>query len=613
MSDNSLFRFPRLKGSQNWEFWALRIEAFIIDKGYEAVLYPVIPYEDTGSPEAQTAYNAYISNRNNKSQKAAALIKLAVENGPLIQIKELKDAISIWDRLKELYEPKGFSSEFLLCKELFSTTLSGCGNSIEAYLTRIKRLSDELSSRNLAIPAKVIVAYALNNLTHEYEHTVAIITQNLRTSDKDVELTAIFSYLIDEARRLKSLEPQEMAMSTSNTPKSTQNKPKCIHCKKIGHTAEKCWKKNPNLIPKHLKAKKDQPAEKTSESTLLTQEEGQLAENEEIALSTTELHNENTWILDSGATRHICAYKSLFSELRPYHTTLSWGKITKIPVNWIGTVKIQFESTSRVAKIENCLFVPSIGLNLLSLGLLRQKGISINIGLNSVGLYINDDIIAKGHYYRNLITISTAATNLEEEQALISTNSDSWHERMGHIGATALKALPERAIGCDFDPNEVKNTSSCEICLQSKAIRKVSREPMPRATTVLQKVHSDICGPITPQTLFKQRYFVSFIDDKTRWATVKLLSSRDQLFDEFTSYITQEESQLNTRLKRVHSDNAREYKTEAFKAFFSKKGVISTYLAPYTPEQNGISERFNRTIINKVRAMLTASGLPKAL
>jgi len=53
-----------------------------------------------------------------KSHKAAALIRLAVEDGPLIQIKGLKDAIDIWDRLKELYEPKGFSSEFLLCKEL---------------------------------------------------------------------------------------------------------------------------------------------------------------------------------------------------------------------------------------------------------------------------------------------------------------------------------------------------------------------------------------------------------------------------------------------------------------------------------------------------------------
>ena len=150
------------------------MEAFIIDKGYEAALYPVIPFDNSGS--TQEVYNTYLTDRNTKSQKAAALIKLAVEDGPLIQIKGLKDAISIWDRLKELYEPRGFSSEFLLCKELFSTTLSGCGNSIEAYLTRIKRLSDELSSRNLAIPSKVIVTYALNNLIREYEHIVAIIT-----------------------------------------------------------------------------------------------------------------------------------------------------------------------------------------------------------------------------------------------------------------------------------------------------------------------------------------------------------------------------------------------------------------------------------------------------
>lgn len=111
----------------------------------------------------------------------------------------------------------------------------------------------------------------------------------------------------------------------------------------------------------------------------------------------------------------------------------------------------------------------------------------------------------------------------------------------------------------------------------------------------------------------RKRYFVSFIDDKTRWATVKLLSTRDQLFSEFTSYISEEENQLSARLKRFHSDNAREYKTEQFKALFKEKGVIATYSAPYTPAQNGISEIFNRTIINKVRAMLISSGLPKAL
>jgi hypothetical protein len=605
MSDNSLFRFPRLKGSQNWEFWALRMEAYIIDKGYESALYPVVPYDElTGTKQD---YEVYLRDRETKSLKASALIRLAVEDGPLIQLKGLKSAIAIWDRLKDLYEPKGFSSEFLVCKELFSTTLARCGNSIETYLNRIKRLSDELASRNLAIPSKVIVAYALNNLTREYEHTVAIITQNLRTnSDKEVELNAIFSYLIDEARRLKSLEPQEMAMSTNT--KNTQKKPKCSYCKKPGHTPEKCWKKNPHLKPK--KAKNSEKPQEQPEQALITQEKGQLAKNEEFALLTTDVYDQNTWILDSGTSKHICAYKALFSDLKPYKTTLNWGKITKIPVEWIGTIQVKFGSTGRTAKIENCLYVPEIGLNLLSLGLLRQKGININIGLKLVSLTINSTEIAKGYYYKNLITISTAPT---EEHAYIATISDSWHERMGHIGATALKALPEKATGCDLDPKEVTNTSKCDICIQAKATRKVSQVEMPRASTILEKVHSDICGPISPETLSKKRYFVSFIDDKTRWATVRLLSSREQLFTTFNSYITEEEQQLGFTLKRLHSDNAREYKSQDFKALLDKKGAIATYSAPYTPEQNGISERFNRTIINKVRAILISSGLPKSL
>ena len=108
------------------------MEAFIIDKGYDSALYPVVPYNETGTMDD---YEVYLKDRETKSQKAAALIRLAVEDGPLIQIKGLKSAISIWDRLRELYEPKGFSSEFLLCKELFTTTLSRCGNSIKAYLT----------------------------------------------------------------------------------------------------------------------------------------------------------------------------------------------------------------------------------------------------------------------------------------------------------------------------------------------------------------------------------------------------------------------------------------------------------------------------------------------
>jgi hypothetical protein len=184
---------------------------------------------------------------------------------------------------------------------------------------------------------------------------------------------------------------------------------------------------------------------------------------------------------------------------------------------------------------------------------------------------------------------------------------------MGHIGETALKALPDKAIGCEIPKDSDISTKNCDICIQAKAKAKISRESMTRATEILEKIHSDICGPISPETFGKKRYFISFIDDYTRWAEVRLIRTRDQLYEEFNDFITLEENQLNARLKRLHSDNAKEYKDNKFVTLFKEKGVISTYTAPYTPAQNGVSERFNRTIMNKVRAMLISTGLPKML
>ena len=82
MSDNSLFRFQRLKGSQNWEFWALRMEAYIIDKGYETALYLVVLYDEKTGTEQD--YEVYLRDRETKSLKASILIRLAIEDEPLI-------------------------------------------------------------------------------------------------------------------------------------------------------------------------------------------------------------------------------------------------------------------------------------------------------------------------------------------------------------------------------------------------------------------------------------------------------------------------------------------------------------------------------------------------
>jgi gag-polypeptide of LTR copia-type len=184
--ETSVIRIPKLKGSNNWDIWSIRMEAVLCDRGYLDVMTPAT----TIFPEGTTGeeIQAYTNNRQERSIKASTLIRLALEDGPLIQTRSISDYLVLWNRLKSLYKPKGFSSEFLTYKELFNATLLRCNNSIKAYLTKIKRLTDDLAARDLAIPNKVIAAYTLNNLTPEYEHTVAIISQSIRSSDTDIDL-----------------------------------------------------------------------------------------------------------------------------------------------------------------------------------------------------------------------------------------------------------------------------------------------------------------------------------------------------------------------------------------------------------------------------------------
>ena len=133
---------------------------------------------------------------------------------------------------------------------------------------------------------------------------------------------------------------------------------------------------------------------------------------------------------------------------------------------------------------------------------------------------------------------------------------------------------------------------------------------MPRALNYLDKVYTDIYGLITPEIYDKKRYFISFIDDKIRYATIYLIRTREETFSIFSKWLNIEENQENTLLKRLHSDNAKEYKSGDFIDLFNAKGIKSTFTAPYTPEQNGIAERFNRTIVSKIRALLYTVKLP---
>ena len=623
MADNIL-KVPKLIGSPNWDLWSIRMESILIEKGYDEVLTTSISIIDPTSGE----YNRLKA----LSQKATAYIKLALADGPLLQTRHITDPCKLWNTLQGLYEPKGFSSEFLIVKELINTTLVSSKGNLELYLQNIKRLVNSLEARNIKLPNSFIVALLLNNLSSDYKYIVTIITQSIRESS-NVDIDAIFSQLIDESRRLKSIKGDkavgtpykedrdiEMSLSTNNKKgykNNTRDKKKCSYCSRVGHLEETCFKKHPHLAP----------SKKVSMTSPIA------SPNRELVLSTSKQTSENReklfqeFVLDSGASIHTCSNIEFFNSIKPTNTTIKWGNNTSsyIKASGIGDISLFFNSTNTPVTIKDVLYVPELEINLLSLSCIASKGVNINFLKNEVNMVFNNSLLAKGYYkdrvslfkvfrFKDTIpkdlsqnnTSTSDDTSVESSVDLATINP--WHLRLGHIGNKALNALPNNVEGVKDNLSKIP-IKDCETCIKSSFTRQINKELSPKPKQYLEKVTIDIGGPIKPISHKGYRYYITFIDNATGYLDVMLLKNRENLKDPLEIFIKRAEKQSNYKVKRLHADN--EFYTKEIEELVLSKGIVFTYSAPYTPEQKGVGERINRTLFDKVRALLYTSNLAR--
>jgi hypothetical protein len=111
----------------------------------------------------------------------------------------------------------------------------------------------------------------------------------------------------------------------------------------------------------------------------------------------------------------------------------------------------------------------------------------------------------------------------------------------------------------------------------------------------------------------KKEYFVSFTDDNTRFSHLYLLRTKDEVFSAYKYYEAWANTQFDTKIKRLHSDCGREFTGNEFTCYLNSKGTEWKLTVHDTPEHNGVAERLNCTVVERTRALLHASGLPKYL
>jgi transposase InsO family protein len=158
--------------------------------------------------------------------------------------------------------------------------------------------------------------------------------------------------------------------------------------------------------------------------------------------------------------------------------------------------------------------------------------------------------------------------------------------------------------------NHVKG-SKCHACVQSKQTRKPHKAAEPRNSAPLELVHSDLCEMNGVLTKGEKRYFITFIDDCSRFCYVYLLKTKDEALNYIKAYKAEAENQLERKIKRLRSDRGGEYFSNTFDEFCVEHAIVHERTSPYSPQSNGVAERKNRTLTELVNAMLDTAGLSK--
>ena len=137
-----------------------------------------------------------------------------------------------------------------------------------------------------------------------------------------------------------------------------------------------------------------------------------------------------------------------------------------------------------------------------------------------------------------------------------------------------------------------------------------NREQTNPATEIGERIHSDLCGPFVP-TGDGSRYFVSFIDEKSRYSWIDFLSSKSEVLSKFKRFSNEFRMLTKRRIQSIRSDNGGEYSSKEFINYLIDAGIHRETTTPHNPHQNGIAERFNRVIGEVSRTLMEHAGTPR--
>lgn len=472
---------------------------------------------------------------------------------------------------------------------IFGLAKQNANETVDHFVSTLKSLSKTCSFNTMEdelIRDKIVLGIDSNDLRKKL------------LNERELSLKSA----IDICKSFEATEDRMRAMmqQTSNTSENVfvsrfenSAKIRCFKCNKLGHKSNKChlFRKNKNL---------------DSESTLLI-----------ASCNDQKISEDNAWYFDSGATAHItndfnCLYDTVSLEEEKMFGVANGAQLK---CNATGKVKLVCHNMKTVTA-NDVSFVPGVQMNLLSVSQMAQKGKTVVFDKSGCKVVdgpvpVNKNrVIGTGFVENGLYRFKSPQSNVNALNE-VTNDYELWHRRLGHLNNHDLKSLENEDTGVRLTSKAVDN---CDACAQGKQHRTPFTRSNPTcADSPLDLVHSDVCGPMQVSSYGGARYFVTFTDDHSRMSHVYFMKTKNQVFEKFQEYKALVENQTGKRIKIFRSDNGTEYVNNQFLKFFKDCGIQFQTTAPYTPQQNGVAERLNRTIVEKARCMLFQAGLSTGL
>jgi Reverse transcriptase (RNA-dependent DNA polymerase)/gag-polypeptide of LTR copia-type/GAG-pre-integrase domain len=365
----------------------------------------------------------------------------------------------------------------------------------------------------------------------------------------------------------------------------------CQICYKKGHQARNCWYRSdltnyPEVSSTTIQAHLAQPTIQANS-----------AQPDSISSGPD-------WYLDSGATHHVTNDINNLSSYMPYDgmDSLKIGNGLGMRISHIGSCKLTLANYALV--LSDVLYVPSFTKNLLSLSkLLHDNPILIEFHENCCVIKERLTLmpLLQIMLHEGLYIISLHISPNAFFGARVSANL--WHSRLGHpSSSTTLQVLRSHDLPCHSN-----KLSLCHNCCLAKAHRLPFSSSVISTSSPLELVHSDVWGPAPLISHNGFRYYVLFIDDYTCFTWIYFMKSKDELMHVFSLFKSQIENLLNASIKILRSDGGTEYKPIA-RLFPS---IVHQTTCPYIPQQNGVSERKHRHIIELALANMIHASIPE--